>query len=442
MRVRFLGAIGCVALMGMMIPVWKYLDQKEIEAQGKYELYERIHQEEEKKNEIVAKNNHIKEQQAEVEKELEPYEKLLDSLPEIQKEYIPQKELPMTDIQDAFFKAPYLLDVDGMLKTYEAKKKSVGLGTAVGNVSNFLGKMFFSVVADGTKEQAGAESVLRVQFTQYFYEQLEELEEQLQASLVEYRGIADYRKKLISWIDDDGLNLEGIQILQHIGGITDDEKIRMNQAKENAWNLLAKYEFLLNVYYDFNKDLMIQSSHNEKLLEWIVRMRERVSNLLVDCDRSRYGYTYEEKVEIIKTVTDKWMELVNACYENVDTEYTSPGEILYSSDNKYKVSYQWLNESPDEKIPRRVLPQYENDLAYKKHVTVYFSSDANSAHRAYYVKVNQNQYYYYMTDQGEEITYYDSGAQDPEALMNKIDLVYKYIVEKPERWESIAGSYL
>ena len=47
-----------------------------------------------------------------------------------------------------------------------------------------------------------------------------------------------------------------------------------------------------------------------------------------------------------------------------------------------------------------------------------------------------------MTDRGEEITYYDSGAEDLETVMKSIDLVYKYMVERPDHWESIAGSYL
>ena len=442
MKIRLLAVAGCIALMGGIIPAWKYLDQKEEEAQGKYEIYEQICQEEEKKKEAAAKSDRIKEQKDTVEKELEPYEKLLDSLPEIQEKYIPKKELPMSDVDDAFLKVPYLLDVDSILKTYESKKKSVGFNTVVGKLTGFLGNLFSSTVTDVTQEQAGAESVLRIQFSQYLYEQLEELEEKLQACLVEYRGIADYRQDLVSWIDADDLNLEGIQILQHIGGITDDEKTRMDQDKEEAWDLLAKYEFFLNVYYDFNKELMIQSSNNEMLLDYVFRVRQKVSEMLGDCDRSQYGYTYEEKVAIVKSVTDKWMELVDACYENGDVEYYTNSINLYGDDSLYTAKYQWLNDSPDEAIPRRVRPTYESDSPYKKMVEVYFSSDSSNAHRAYYVKVRQNQYYYYMTDRGEEITCYDTDGADPETVMKNMDLVYKYMVEKPERWESIAGSYL
>lgn len=292
-----------------------------------------------------------------------------------------------------------------------------------------------------TQDQAGEDAVLRVQFSQYLYKQLEELEQKLEVSLVEYNGIADYRQDIIAPIDEGPL-LGGIQTLQHVGGITDDEKTRMDQAEEEAKDLLTKYEFLLNVYYDFNKDLMMQSSNNELLLDKVMRVREKVSELLGDCDRSKYGYTYEEKAQIVKTVTDQWMELIDVCYDNEDIEYHSNWETLYADSGWHDAYFQWLNDSSDQKIPRRILPHYEGESPYKKLVTVYFSSDSGSSHHAYYVKVKQNKYYYYMTDRGEEITYYDSGAEDLETVMKSIDLVYKYMVERPDHWESIAGSYL
>lgn len=441
MRIRLGVMIGCFTLIGAMFPVWRYLDQKEKEAQAKYEIYEQIHQQEEKKNQEISRVNRIKEQQNKVEKELEPYENLLDSIQTVRETYIPQKDIPLTDFQDAFLKAPYLLDVDSMIKTYEYKRNSVGLNTAAGNFTGFLGKIFFSTVTEVTQDQAGEDAVLRVQFSQYLYKQLEELEQKLEVSLVEYNGIADYRQDIIAPIDEGPL-LGGIQTLQHVGGITGDEKTRMDQAEEEAKDLLTKYEFLLNVYYDFNKDLMMQSSNNELLLDKVMRVREKVSELLGDCDRSKYGYTYEEKAQIVKTVTDQWMELIDVCYDNEDIEYHSNWETLYADSGWHDAYFQWLNDSSDQKIPRRILPHYEGESPYKKLVTVYFSSDSGSSHHAYYVKVKQNKYYYYMTDRGEEITYYDSGAEDLETVMKSIDLVYKYMVERPDHWESIAGSYL
>lgn len=441
MKVRFLVVTGCIVLMGSMLPVWKYLDQKEAEAQGKYRVYERIRQEEEKKKQDVARDNNIKKQKDEVEEKLEPYEKLLDSLPTLQEMYVPKKDIPVSNWEDAFLKAPYILDVDSMVETYKIKRNSVGLNTAVGNFTGFLGKMFFSTVTEVTQDQVGEATVLMVEFSRYFYEQLADIEQQLQVSLVEYSSIADYRQDMVGWVDD-GPRLAGIQLLQHTGGITDDESARMDQAKEEALNLLSKYEFLLNVYYDFNRELMIQSSNNDLLLEKVQQVRKRVSNLLGDCDRSRYGYTHEEKTKIVKKAIDQWMELVEACYDNENIEYHSNWETLYADGGWHDVYYQWLNDSPDEKIPRRILPHYNGESPYKRTVTVYFSSDSSNSHHAYYVKVKQNQYYYYMTDRGEEITYYDSGPEDPETIMKNIDLVYKYIIEKPDRWESIAGSYL
>lgn len=441
MRVRFLTALGCAALIGAMVPVWKYLDQKEEEAQGKYEIYEQIRQQEEKKNQAVARGNQIKEQQAEVKKELEPYEKLLGSIQTVRETYIPQKDLPITAVEDTFLKVPYLLDVDSMVETYELKRNSVGMNTAVGNFTGFLGKMFFSTVTEVTQDQAGQDAVLRVQFSRYFYEKLEELEKEVEASLVEYTGIADYRSDIVAWIDEGPL-LGGIQTLQHVGSITDDEKARMEQAREEARDWLVKYEFLLNIYYDLNRDLMIQSSNNELLLDRVMRIREKVSTLLGDCDRSNYGYTYQEKSEIVKSATDQWMELIDMCYDNQDVEFHSNWETLYADSGWHDAYFQWLNDSQDQKIPRRILPHFEEESPYERLVKVYFSSDPGSAHRAYYVKIRQNVYYYYMTDLGEEITYSDSGAEDLEAVMKRIDLVYKYMEEKPDRWESIAGSYL
>ena len=106
MRIRLGVTIGCFALIGVMFPVWRYLDQKEKEAQAKYEIYEQIHQQEEKKNQEISRVNRIKEQQNKVEKELEPYENLLDSIQTVRETYIPQKDIPLTDFQDAFLKAP------------------------------------------------------------------------------------------------------------------------------------------------------------------------------------------------------------------------------------------------------------------------------------------------------------------------------------------------
>ncbi|MDD3252663.1 MAG: hypothetical protein PHV18_08895 [Lachnospiraceae bacterium] len=438
MKGRLIAVAGCLVAVGLIFPVWRYMDEKETEGKRNYDIYQQICELEQERDEFNERILQAESGHEEFLGKIKPYEEKLKTVKDVKKKYQKATSIPMTSGSDVFFKVPYALDVEGIVERYSGTKGAVGLNKVAGDFGGPLGKLFGSIVTKGEEDFAEEESTTRIQFSQNMYRLVEPVEKEAEEALLDYWNLAGYRVSLLNTTDEGEL-LSGVMILEQIGEMTEDEENKIVQTENQAVHSLAKLDFLLNVYYDFSRDSIMEGTQNNLLLAEISATRDTVNRLLGDRDLNGYGYTKEQKKDIVRPLIDEWMQLVNVCISNGSSEFAGGCETLYPDRGWLDLQYQ-RTAVRDKCYPKRISPHFGNYMGNTP--WVFFSNDENSRHRAYFIEDETSKYYYYQTDRGEEVTDYGEDEEGGEARMTEIDYAYEAIIKQSELWRSIAGSYL
>lgn len=438
MRGRILAIGGCVAAMGVFFPVWNKLIQWEEEGKGKEGIYTQIRDLE---SQIKAAEERIEAgetTETTYTEKLKPYEEILGRVSAVKDMDTKDLDWNLSDGNMVFLKVPFMLDVEGLQKSYEGTKGSVAFNTTVGGLGGALWEWFGNVVNEGAEDFAEEEAAVRVELAAELYNLVDQAGRSAEAALVDYWTLADY-KSILFQNEEEGPLISSVMIAEQLGGRTEEEENRLSEVKTEAIDALAKLDFVLNVYYDLSRDSMIDSQENNNLLNnGLMKTRNIVSALLKEEDVSSHGYSKEEKWSIVKPLLEKWKMLIDQCYVNGSEEFSYGYVTLQTGVTWLDLNFQVRNNGQT-KLPKRLNPHWANG---KLPMYIYYSNDTESRHKAYYVNKYDTETWYYETDRGEVFMESEAGEENAEVYLTNADQVWDAAMSGENNWQGKAVSYL
>lgn len=438
MRGRILAACGCLAAIGVFFPAWDELSKWEAEGKSKHGIYTQVRDLDSQIKTAQERSKAAEEKEAEYAEKIKPYEEMLGRASDVRGQKGGELGWKLSSEDQVFLKTPYMLDVDGLIKSYEATKGSVGFTTAVSSFGGVIGDFFSSITNDVTADFAEDEATARLELAADLYQMVEGISQEAEAALLDYWSLAGYADSLFQ-TEDEGVLLEAVMTAEQMGGWTEEELVRLDETKGRAVDALAKLDFCLNVYYDLSRDSMIESDVNQSLLDRVSQTRNQVSALLEGEDLSTCGYTREEKWGIVKPLLEKWSSLIYKCYQNGSEEYAN-GQAIIQLDSDW--TDLWFQDRSDGQRLPKVLAPHWGDRKYGNPVYVLYSNDVDSRHRAYYMRKDNQDIWYYETDRGEELMEGEAGDEKSEENLSDADQVWELAAKGENNWEMYAASYL
>lgn len=438
MRGRILAIGGCVVAMGVFFPVWNKLIQWEDEGKSKQGIYTQIRNLESQIK--VAEERIVAGEAAEANytEKLKPYEEILGRVSDVKTMDTKDLDWNLSDGNMVFLKVPFMLDVEGLQKSYEGTKNSVTFNTTVGELGGPFWEWFGNVVNEGVEDFAEEEAAIRVELAAELYHMVDQAGRSAEAALVDYWTLADY-KSILFQNEEEGPLIRAVMIAEQLNGRTEEEQSRLCEAKTEAINALTKLDFVLNVYYDLSRDSMIDSQENNNLLNnALMKTRDIVAFLLKEENVSNYGYTKEEKWSIVKPLLEKWKMLIDQYYINKSEEFSYGSATLQTGVTWLDLNFQVRNNGQT-KLPKRLNPHWENG---RLPMYVYYSNDTESRHKAYYVSKYDTETWYYETDRGEVFMESEAEEESAEVYLTNADQVWDAAMSGENNWQRKAVSYL